>query len=55
LWITCQDAAVTKDERAIEGDAPGFDNGIEQFALLRRCAGGVACDPSLACVSGLCQ
>jgi hypothetical protein len=55
LWLVCNQAAPTEDERAIEGEAPPFDTGVEHFALLRRCSGSTGCEPSLFCLSGLCQ
>lgn len=55
LWLPCNQAEPVSDERALEGEAPPFDVGIEHFALLRRCGGGTGCDPALFCLSGLCQ
>jgi hypothetical protein len=55
LWITCQNATVLAAEKSIEGEAPGFDTGIEYFAFLRRCTGPGTCGALLSCVSMLCQ
>lgn len=56
LWLVCSNAAPVSDERAFEGESPPFDNGVEHFALLRRCSGSTnTCEPPFVCLSGLCQ
>lgn len=54
LWIACQNQEHRAADHLLEGDSPGFDTGVETFALLARCSTNVTCG-QLACVSGMCQ